>query len=167
MTFAAREWTAANWFLLALPLLFLISFLFTRSVDWGASGDAAEAVTLFDWCVSIPLLYFLCYRRQLPAKQLALRLLALACLGVWISSWLVPVQFQEILPRLSWARGAGVAVLALVELRLLVLAVRLVFSGTATAEQVTERTGAPPLIAKLMLLEARFWRAVWRFIRAR
>jgi hypothetical protein len=50
---------------------------------------------------------------------------------------------------------------------LFVAALRLVFSGTATAEEVSERTGAPPLIARLIVIEARFWRALWRLIRGR
>lgn len=143
--FSAREWAATNWFLLALPVLLAISYLFTRSVDWGEFGSSAEAVMLFDWCVSIPFLYYLCYRRTLPARQLAIRLLALACLGVWIAARLVPAPSQEILPHLSWARGAGLVILFLIELRLLVAAVRLVFSGSATAQDVSERTGAPLL----------------------
>lgn len=163
--FSARDWVVGNWFLLLLPLLLAISFLFTRSIDWDRTGGMAEAVTVFDWCVSIPFLYFLCYRRKLAARQLILRMLALGCLGIWVATLLVPADFQRILAQLSWARGAGLAILVLIELRLLVAALRLVFSGTATAEDVAERAGVPPLIARLMLLEARFWRAVWRLIR--
>jgi hypothetical protein len=162
-----RVWAKANWFLLALPLLLAVSWLFTRSIDWGSSARAAEAVTLFDWTVSIPLLYFLCYRHKVRGKAMAIRLLALACLGVWIASRLVPADAQALLPHLGWPRTAGLAVLALIELRLLVLALKLAFSGTASAEELAERSGAPPLLAKLMLLEARFWRAVWRLIRRR
>ncbi len=165
--FSAREWVVGNWFLVLLPVLFAISFLFTRSVDWGGTGGIPEAVTVFDWCVSIPFLYFLCYRKKLPARQLILRLLALACLGIWVATLLVPAAYQEMLANLSWARRAGLAILVLIELRLLMAALRLVFSGTATAEDVSERTGAPPLIARLMVIEARFWRAVWRLIRGR
>jgi hypothetical protein len=162
-----RAWAAGNWFLLVLPLLLGVSWLFTRSIDWQASARTGEAVTLLDWMVSIPLLYFLCYRHTVQGRAMAIRLLALACLGVWIASRLVPAEAQDLLPHLSWPRMAGLAVLALIELRLLVLALKLAFSGKASAEELAERTGAPPLLAKLMLLEARFWRAVWRLIRRR
>lgn len=164
---AAREWAIGNWFLLALPFLFAISFLFARSVDWSRSGGMAEAVTIFDWCVSIPLLYFLCYRKKLPPRQLALRLLGLACLGIWIAARLVPAASHEILAHLSWARAAGLPFFILFELALLLAVLKLIFSGTATAEDVSQRTGAPPFIARLMLLEAEFWRGVWRLIRRR
>jgi hypothetical protein len=165
--FSAREWVVGNWFLVLLPALFAISFFFTRSVDWGGTGGMAEAVTLFDWCVSIPFLYFLCYRKKLPARQLILRLLALACLGIWVATLLVPAAYQEILPQLSWPRRAGLAILVLIELRVLVAALRIVFSGTATAAELSQGIGIPPLIARMMMAEARFWRAVWRLIRGR
>jgi hypothetical protein len=56
-------------------------------------------------------------------------------------------------------------VLALIELRLLAVALKLVFAGRATADEIAERTGAPPWIARLMLIEARFWKWLWRSIR--
>ncbi len=161
-----RPWATANWFLLAAPFLLLISFLFTRSADWETSGAAAEAVTLFDWCVSIPLLYFLCYRKRVPAKQMLLRLVGLACLGVWIAARLVPDSSEHLLPQLGWARTAGLAVLVLIELRLLIAVLKIAFSGRGSSEELV-KMGAPPLVAKLMLLEAAFWRAVWRLIRGR
>ena len=162
---AARQWALRNWFVLALPILVLASLQLNTSVDWRTDARIAEAVTLFDWCVSVPLLYYLCYRSQLSARQIALRLLALACSGVWLATWLVPQSSQALLPHLSWARMVGVAIIAAVELRLIVAAVRIAFSDDASAEQLTRVSGAPPLIAKLMLLEAKFWRAVWRFIK--
>lgn len=162
---ATREWAAANWFLLALPVFAAISFFVARSAP--PSDPAIEAVTLFDWAVTIPILYFLCYRRALTGRQMALRLLALVCLGIWAASRLVPLPAQEILPHLGWPRMAGLAVLLLIELRLLILGIKLAFSGRGDAKELADKTGAPVLLAKLMLLEARFWRAVWQLIRGR
>ena len=84
-----------------------------------------------------------------------------------VVSWLVPLEAQAVVPHLSWARTAGLVVLALVELRLLVAAFRIAFSGTGNAADIEKASGAPPLLAKLMLIEARFWRAVWKIIRGR
>ena len=163
----AKEWASGNWFLLLFPALFAISFFSLQSTEWRQSPRMAETVTLFDWTVSVPLLFFLCYRSKLNARQMVLRLLGLACLGVWLSSWLVPATDQAILPHLGWARTAGMAVLLLVELRLLALALKYAFSGKATADELARNAGLPPLLAKLMLIEANFWRAVWRFISRR
>lgn len=164
--FGIKRWAAGNWFVLLLPFLLLASFLFTRTVEWQGEARIAEAVMIFDWCVSVPLLFFLCYRKTMPLGQMLVRLAALTCLGVWIAARLVPPDFQSLLPQLGWARMAGLAVLVLIELRLMVAAFRLVFSNTATADDLTG-AGIPPFIARLMLTEARFWRAVWKLLRRR
>ena len=163
----AKQWALGNWFLVLLPALLAISYFSLQSAEWRQSPLTAEAVTLFDWTVSVPLLYFLCYRSTLTAPQMVLRLIGLVCLGVWIASWLVPVADQAILPKLWWARIIGMVLLGLLELRLVVLGVKLAFSGRTTAEELARKSGAPPLLAKLMLIEANFWRAVWRFITRR
>ena len=166
-TVHVRRWASENWFLVALPVLLGISWSFTRSVDWRMSPGAAETVTLMDWVVTVPALYFLCYRRKLSSFAMTVRLLALVCLGIWIASRLVPVAAQELLPHLGWPRSIGLGVLAFLELRLLFLALKLAFSGKADAEELARTSGAPPLLAKLMLIEARFWKAVWRLIKRR
>jgi hypothetical protein len=159
------RWSATNWFLVAAPLLLVAATLIARATPWAAGGGGMEAVLLFDMCVTLPLLYALCYGRKLKLWQLAVRMVGIACLGIYLLSYVVPVEAQVLLPSFGWARTVGVAVLILVELRLLVAGIRIVFRGNATAEQISATTGAPPVIAKLMLLEARFWKAVWRFFR--
>lgn len=158
-------WAAANWFLLCAPFLALAGLAFSRSVAWPQDGGVAEAVLLFDACVSLPLLYALCYRGRLNGWRLALRMLAVACLGIWLVAWLVPPASQTLLPHFGWARIVGLGVLVLVELRLVIAALRMVFGGNASAEEVAASTGAPPFIARLMVLEARFWKAVGRLLR--
>lgn len=162
-----RQWAVANWFVLALPLLLAISFGLARTEPWNARGSVSESVLLFDWCVTVPLLYAFCYRRRLPLKTLLPRVFALSCLGVWLVSWLVPAEAQEVLPHLSWARSAGLVVLGLIELRLLVAALRIAFSDKGTVADIEKVSGAPPLLAKLMLMEARFWRFIWKILRGR
>jgi hypothetical protein len=161
---AVKEWSARNWFLLLLPALLGAAFLLAKTAP---ADPALERVFLFDALVTVPFLYFLCYRGTLGRWQMALRLLALACAGIWAAGRLVPDETQAILPQLGWARALGLAVIALFEVRLLVLAVRLAFSGRADAEALAAATGAPPILARLMLLEARFWRWVWRLISRR
>ncbi|HMG46462.1 MAG TPA: hypothetical protein VK614_03270 [Allosphingosinicella sp.] len=159
-------WLRHNWFLPLLAILLAIELAFTRSIDW-SQPRMPEAAVLFDLCLFIPALHFLCYRRKRALKPLLIRTAALALLGVYIASKLIPPEAQGLLAKLSWARTAGLAVVALIELRLLFLALKLVFGGHASAEEIAERTGAPPWIARLMLLEARFWKWVWRRIRGR
>lgn len=158
-------WLRLNWFLPLLALLFAIELAFVRSIDWARDGFA-EAVILFDLCLFVPFLYVLCYRKRLALKPLLMRAAALSCLGIYLASWLVPTEAQQLIADLGWARNAGWLVLALIELWVVVLTVKLVFGGAGT-EEIAERTAAPPWIVRMMQLEARFWKAVWRFLRGR
>lgn len=160
-----RERLGAHWFVPALVLILGVLWLMSRDPMFMAEGG--ETAILADLCLTVPLLYVLCYRRRHSALQLGMRALGLACLGIWLGSWIIPASDQSVLTRLGPLRVAGLIVLALVELRLLVAMVRLVFGSEASADEVSRATGAPPFVAKLMLLEARFWKAVWRLIRRR
>jgi hypothetical protein len=149
-----------------VPVLLLVEWLVVR--DLGSEmGRFLEAVVLFDLCVFMPLLYVLCYRGTVARAQLVLRAVALACLGIYVATYLVPEPLQAVLPQLGPLRLAGLAVLVLVELRLLLVALRLVWGRDASVDQVQAASGAPPWIARLMVLEARMWKRLWRLIRRR
>ena len=156
-------WARRNWFLPLLALLVAIEWAFARTIDWPRDG-AAEAVILFDMCLFVPFLYVLCYRRRIALKPLLVRAMALACLGLYFASHLIPAQSQHLVAGLGWARMLGWAALALVELWVVAKVVRLVFGGTATEADVVAQ-GAPLWIARLMLIEARFWKWLWRLLR--
>ena len=162
----ARQWLAGNWFVPLLALLLLVEFAFSRSVSW-SDPAFAEAAMLFDLAVFVPALFLLCYGGRLAARTLLLRAGALSLLGIYIASHLVPAQAQVLLPNLSWARVAGQAVLMLIELRLVYEVLKMVFTGRSSAGEVAARTGAPQWVVRLMLLEARFWKAVWRILSGR
>ncbi|HYI49719.1 MAG TPA: hypothetical protein VEX35_14770 [Allosphingosinicella sp.] len=159
-------WMRRNWFLPLLVLLLAIEWAFARTTDWPRDG-AAEAVILFDLCLFVPALHFLCYRRTLAWKPLLIRTAALASLGIYFASLLIPAEAQHLLAGLGWARLAGFAVLAALELWVLVKVIKLVFGTTTTAEEISATSGAPPWIARLMLLEARFWKWLWRLLHGR
>lgn len=156
-----------HWFLAILPLLAAAAFAFSTLTDWRRDAQMAEMALLFDACVSLPILYYLCYRGTLSGRQMALRLVGLACLGIWFATWLVPSESQSLLPHFGWARTAGLAVLLIIELRLIIGAIKMAFSGKASADELASASGAPQWMAKLMLLEARFWRWLWRTISGR
>lgn len=160
-----RERLGAHWFVPAFVLILGALWLLARDPMFMAEGG--EKAVLADLCLTVPILYFLCYRHGHSAVQLGLRALGLACLGIWLGSWIIPPADQSLLTRLGPLRVAGLVVLALIELRLLVAMIRLVFGAETSSAEVSRVTGAPPFVAKLMLLEARFWKAVWRLIRRR
>jgi len=160
-----KLWLRANWFAPLLVLLLGIELAFARSTDWSRDGFA-EKVILFDLCLFIPALYALCYRHKLNRRALLLRTIALALGGIYIASKLVPADAQVLLTDLVWARNAGWLVIVLIELAVVLVTVKLVFGG-ATTEEVAAKSGAPLWVARLMQLEARFWKAVWRFLTGR
>ena len=167
MTMIARipRQARQHWFALVAALLLILEYGFARTTQWNGP-DPAEAAILFDLCLFVPFLHWLCYRRQLPTQALMIRTFALSLSGLYLATWLVPPEAQSLLTHLSWLRPIGLAALTLIELKLLIEIVRLAFSG-GTSSEVSARTGAPEWIARLMLLEARFWKAVWRIIRGR
>lgn len=161
-----REWVRTNWFLAVAPVLLLVEWLVIRDIGIDMGRDV-EAVVLFDLCVFMPSLFLICYRNGLTPGQTILRTMALVCLGIYLAGWLVPAEAQQLLPQLAWARTAGLVVLGLIELRVLLLVVNLVYRKGGSIEQVQVASGAPRWVARLLMLEARFWRAVWALIRRR
>jgi hypothetical protein len=158
----ALTWAHRNWFFIAFAVILAASYGFARSNSFLAEGG--EAAIIADLCLTVPLLHCWCYWNQLPWRQLAIRAGALFCLGVWVAAQFIPAADQAILPHLSWARALGIMVLALIELRVMAAVVRLAFSDKATAEELSARSGAPPVIARLLLMEARFWRRIWKLL---
>jgi hypothetical protein len=152
-----------NWFWpLALLLLGCVAW-----INWSMSvrvPEQWEFAIVFDALVTVPLLFFLCYRKRRSAAHLAGRIIALQCLGIWIASKLVPADHQLIIPYLSWLRNAGLAILLLIEIRLAFILFKLIFKPDTTNSQL-EESGVPPLLAKLALLEIRFWRWVFGVFR--
>lgn len=153
-----------HWFYLVLPLLFTTALTFRASYPWQLDPKLGEAATIFDWCVFVPLIYAVCYR-NMPRSALALRTLAMVCGGIWIAAKIVPDQAETIMHELGWVRGLGIAVLTIFEGMAFVAAMRILFGDEPDAVAL-ERQGIPPLLVKLMLAEARFWRWVWSRLRS-
>ncbi|MBB5709592.1 hypothetical protein [Sphingomonas xinjiangensis] len=150
-----------HWFYLLLPLWFAASVNLHFVHDWARQPRFGEAAALFDWCLFVPALYALCYRGRRPAKAVAVRVVALVCTGVWVAGRTVPDPAELVLRELGWLRGIGVAGLLLLELGAMIAMLRIAFSKKADAQALVD-TGLPPLVARLMLAEARFWRWLFR-----
>jgi hypothetical protein len=161
----AIRWARLHWFYLLLPLWLATSWNFHLTFDWSARPASGEAVALFDWCLFMPGLHALCYRR-LPFRALAIRTVALACSGLWVAGLVVPDSAEAVLRDLYPLRMAGLALLLVVEVAASIAILRVVFGAEPDAEALV-RHGIPPLLVRLMLAEARFWRRVWDRLRGR
>ncbi|HEX8388737.1 MAG TPA: hypothetical protein VF636_06945 [Sphingomonas sp.] len=155
----------AHWFWPVAAVAFLASWNLSATLDWSREARLGEAAMLIDWCLFLPFLYALSLRGA-PPKVVAIRTLAIACSGLWVAKLLVPDASEALIARWDWLRWIGMAGLTAVELAVGVALFKLVLGDRADARAL-ERAGAPPLLAKLLLLEARFWRWVWSRLRGR
>ncbi|PAX07113.1 hypothetical protein [Sphingomonas lenta] len=155
-----------HWFHVLLPFALLASYSMSATADWGAEARLGEAALLFDWCLFVPALYALHLRGTVGGRTLGLRVLAMACAGLWFARWLTPDASEVVLAAVAPLRWVRIAVLVVAEAAILVAVVRVAFSKKPDAAAI-ERRGVPPLLARLMLLEARFWRWVWSRLRGR
>lgn len=119
---------------------------------------------MIDAIITLPVLFFICYRKSLSRKVMAIRIVGLQCLSIWLASKLVPANQQQILPWLEWFRYAGLAVLVIFEVKLIAALVRLIVKPGVTEAEL-KHSGMPRLIAKWAVIEARFWRWVFRLFK--
>ena len=156
----------ANWFVPAAAVALLINST-TIYLDQWSSPELLEAGLIFDFAVLLPVLYLICYRSE--GKRSVVRAIALACLGIWAVSQVVPENNQSLLQDLQLVRYVGLGVLVLLQVKLIVAIFRAMSGASANAEheasRLADETGTPPWVRKLLAWEAAVWIKIWRFIR--
>lgn len=158
-------WLRRHWFV-PLAVIFLAG---DAAAAWTTMwpSRAIESAIAIDLALIVPALHLWCYRRD--GRRAILRTVALACLGIWVAAQLVPAAHHDVLEQLRYLRYAGLAVLVAIEIRVMVGIYRVMFtrreSVAESAKQIAESAGVPPALAKLMALEARFWRRVIELVR--
>jgi hypothetical protein len=151
-------------FLIALPLAVAIEWAFARSLDWSAY-PRSEWVALFDLCIFMPLLYLAAFSSELARKAHLLRALGIAGIGLFASNFVVPGPNQYIIGELSALRNAAMIGILAFEGWLLWKVIGAVYRQNADAKTLEREFAMPEWIAKMMVLEAQFWKAVWQFLR--
>ncbi|MBX9901264.1 MAG: hypothetical protein K2Y28_10840 [Burkholderiaceae bacterium] len=150
-----------HWFYLpAIAILFGDSVI-ARSDSW-SHPHLLEAALLGDLAILVPILYFLCYRKQ--GKRAIIRALALSCSAIWLCTYIIPAEHHNVLDSISWLRYVGMAALVLIEVRVAVLLFRAIFRQNPPddnfAAQLHGKADVPAWLARFMALEVKFWRAV-------
>ena len=90
-------------------------------------------------------------------------------LGFWASSNLLPASGQFIIPELWPVRYLALAVLLLIEVKIIVAFYRSVFSGASpqdAAKKLQNESGMPAWAAKLAAAEAALWGKVYNMVKA-
>lgn len=154
-----------KWFyLLVLPMAIAIEWAFAASLDWSAY-PRSEWVALFDLCIFLPFIYLFFFSSTLQPKAKFIRAAGVSGLGLFAASFIVPESNQFALGELSKLRNAMLIVIIVFEVFVFWKLITAVFD-TKTDEHKLERDFAVPAwAARLMLLEARFWKAVWKILR--
>ncbi len=160
----------AHWFFLAGGAIIAGDLTIVSLRGWSLGSpppQLIEAALLFDFAVIVPLLYAWCYRAK--GKAVVIRALGLSCLAIWATGYVVPPEHHHVLDSVAWLRYVGMVVLALLEIKLLIIFYRSVFSNEksieAAANTLATDAGMPPWVARVVALEAKFWRKVWGLLK--
>jgi len=162
------SWLRTHWFFLAAAVV-LAGDITAASVDTWETARLLEAALLVDLAIVVPLLYLWCYRSL--GRKAKIKALALSCLGIWFAGHLVPAEHQYALGIVGFFRYLGLAVLVFIELQLIFMIYRVVFTSEASAQESAAKlameSGIPPWAARIMAWEASLWRKAWEFVKKR
>ncbi len=164
MTIALKRPAEKYFFLIVLPLVIAIEWAFARSHDW-ASYPRSEWVALIDLCLFMPIVYWVFFASDLSTKARLLRCAAIAGIGLFAASFIVPASNQFIIGELSNIRNAMLVFVLFFEGFVFWKLINAVYRKGADARALQQDFAMPGWVAKLMVMEARFWKAVWGFIR--
>lgn len=153
-------------FLLVLPVAYTVEWAFAVTHDWQAY-PRSEWVALIDLCLFIPLVYFLFFSSALETRARLIRTAGVAGLGLFAARFIVPEANQFVISDLAQLRNALLAVVIFFEVWVFYQIVRAVWIENADATSLESDFAMPTWIAKLMILEARFWKAVWSFLKGK
>ena len=152
----------AHWFFLACGAIIAGDLTVISLRGWSISPQLIESALFFDFAVILPLLYAWCYR--IKGKAAIIRALGLSCLAIWATGYVVPPEHHHVLTSVRWLRYVGMVVLALLEIKLLIVFYRAVFSNEKSIETAANKfaadAGMPHWVARIVALEAKFWRKV-------
>ena len=155
-----------HWFY-PLALAILVSDILVGRLDGWSNPGVVETGIIIDLALIIPALYYLCYRNR--GKAAVMRTVVLCCLGIWLAGVIVPAEHQVLLSKIEFVRYVGLAVVVLLEIKLM----RMIYGATfrkeseakASVLNIAEKEGMPPWVAKIIAWEASIWRRIVNFFR--
>jgi len=161
-----KNFIRVHWFLLAAAAV-VTGDLVAASLDSWSNPKLLEAGILFDLSVVVPALYLWCYRSR--GKAAIVRAVALSCLGIWVAGHIVPSEHHQVLSTVGFVRYVGLAVLIIIQLKLVLMIYRATFRRDNDAKPTVLATakdaGMPEWVARLMAWEASLLRKAWDAVR--
>lgn len=147
-------------FLLVLPVAIAIEWAFAATHDWTAY-PRSEWVAIFDLCLFMPLIYLTLFTGELTRKARLIRAAGVAGLGLLAASFIVPEPNQFVIGQLSSIRNVLLVFVLAFEVWVFWKLIDVLYRKNADAKTLERDFAVPELIAKLLVLEAKFWKAVW------
>lgn len=164
MALKIRQAQEKYFYLIFWPLAIAIEWSFAASHDWSVY-PRSEWVMLVDLCLFVPLVYCVFFARSLPLKARLIRSVGIAGVGLFVASLIVPPSNQFILSQLTAIRNAVIIFVIALEAWVFWKIVKVIFAEKTDEEVLARDFAIPPLIARLMILEAKLWKMLWRIIR--
>ncbi|MDJ0977971.1 MAG: hypothetical protein QNI87_05490 [Erythrobacter sp.] len=164
MPFSLSKPNEKWFFILVLPIAIAIEWAFAQWLDWTAY-PRAEWVALVDLCLFMPVLYLVLFSSELGLKARALRCVAIAGIGLFAASLIVPEANQFLIEELSSIRNALFIFVLAFESWVLWKVLAAIYRRGVSAKELQQDFAMPEWVAKLMLLEARFWKAIWSLLK--
>lgn len=151
------------WFYWLLVPCLIAAWQLSLTAEALADPLTLERVYLIDCALLLPILYFLYLRSRATLKAALFRSLALGAAALSYAAWLMPEGAGQVLPYLSWLRWTALPLIIAIELVAFVALMRYIYGSEPKEEELVNQ-GIPPLVVKLLLMEARFWKRVFRLI---
>lgn len=159
-------WSKKNWFFVILPIIFFADYL-TAKLPVEIDPRLNEVSILFDLALLLPVLYAICYREM--GRKIIVRTIGIMCLGIWLAGHLIPAEEQVVYLYFTWLRYAGFGFLILLEIKMTVLVFKLLYGreqnhDKTSIKKLSNELNVPVWAAKLMMLEAAFWKRPWKML---
>ena len=113
----------------------------------------------------MPLVYLTLFTTELSFKARMLRCLAIAGIGLFAASMIVPEANQFVIGELSALRSFLLVFILAFEGWIFWKIINAVYRKDADAKQLEQDFAMPEWMAKLMVLEARFWKSVFEWFK--
>lgn len=156
---AARHWIAA------VPPLLVFAAWRTGVLDGASTGLRAGFLAFT--CVLLPIAYHLSTRSGSKGAVAPVRSLGLALGAISLNGWLLFDRSDPVFRPFAYEQWLLVALVVAIEVRVTAMILSSVFRANPDEAAIAERAGLPRFVARLMILEANFWRAVYRFLSRR
>ncbi|WP_336946322.1 hypothetical protein [Asaia sp. HN010] len=154
-----------NWFYIYGLVSYALLFLWFSSVISATLPQRARSWLVCFWVGTLLTSFFCCYRPRSLGQGL-MRGVSLGGSALWLAQATLPCMSTVFLGRTGWLRALSISFVLICEGAALIALLRVIF-GRECDPRFLEARGIPPVVVRLMLAEARFWRRVLEFLTGR